>query len=278
MMALLGFAGLFERAMSSWPIGAVQDRTVAYLDRSETRAVEAFAAARTINAGISLLKSADLSAVVVQVAPLEVLEPIDDLAKQFSDVMAVSIVAILVERLILQVSQAWALGFVLPTGCALLAAAIAIARWPALGLRLAALGRSLVLLAIFARFVVLAAGWVGDGVTERFLARDLDTAIATLNASGGKFDQMTAKAVPSRAATPSSTPSFLDQAESAVSSTISSIPDRTALAALVTGLPEQFVRAIEIFLVQTIFTPFLVALFLYGALRGVVRPARLGRP
>lgn len=281
VLALFGYSGLLELGLSIGPIGFAQDRAVAYLDASESRAVEAFAAARTINAAVSVLKSADLGAVVVQVAPLEVLEPVDDLAKQFSDVMAVSIVAILIQRLMLLVAQAWALDFVLPAGCLLLAASFGAVRWPGLGLRLAAFGRSLVLLALFARFVVPAACWVGDGITERFLAKDLDTAIATMRASGGKLDQITAKADPTEAApsAPDSapSPSLLDRAKSMVNSTISWLPDRATLTALVTGLPDQFVRAIEIFLVQTILTPFLVAFFLYGALRGLIRPARVGR-
>jgi hypothetical protein len=38
-------------------------------------------------------------------------------------------------------------------------------------------------------------------------------------------------------------------------------------------VPDRIVRAIEIFLVQTLLTPLIVALALYGALRAVMRPA-----
>lgn len=251
IVAILGYSGLIELAVTQGPLAAMQDRVAGYLDRSETKAVEAFAAARTINAAVSVLKSTDLSAVVVQVAPMEVLEPVDDLAKQFSDVMAVSIGAILVQRLILLMSQAWALNFVLPIGCVVLAASVVASwRFATLGLRLAALGRSVVLLALFARFVVLAAGWAGDGITERFLAGDLNKAIATMNAAGGN----------------------LDKGQALANSASSWMPDRNAIAAMVIGLPDQIVRAIEIFLVQTMITPCLVALFLYGVLRHVIRP------
>lgn len=126
-VAILGYCGLLDLAVSRGPIGQVQSQVVAYLDRSERQAVEAFAAARTINAAVSVLKSADLSAVVAQVAPMEVLEPVDDLAKQFSDVMVVSIVAILLERLVLSVSQAWALTYGVPLGCAMIALSLALA-------------------------------------------------------------------------------------------------------------------------------------------------------
>jgi hypothetical protein len=251
LIAILGCSGLLELAVTQGPFAVVEDRVAGYLDRSETKAVEAFAAARTINAAVSVLKSTDLSAVVVQVAPMEVLEPVDDLAKQFSDVMAVSIAAILLQRLILMVSQAWALTIILPAGCALLAASVvASRRFATFSRRLAALGRSVVLLALFARFVVLAAGWAGDSITERFLAGDLNKAIATMNATGGN----------------------LDKGQALAGSAQSWVPDRSAIAAMVTGLPDQIVHAIEIFLVQTMITPCLVALFLYGVLRNLLRP------
>jgi hypothetical protein len=42
---------------------------------------------------------------------------------------------------------------------------------------------------------------------------------------------------------------------------------------MVAGLPDQIVKAIAIFLVQTILTPLLAALFLYAVLRKLLRPA-----
>ena len=93
LLALIGFSGGLETGATWGPFGGTQDDVTGYLNSSERKAVEAFAVARTINAAVSFLKSADLSAVVAQVAPLEVLEPVDDLAKQFSDVMVVSIVS-----------------------------------------------------------------------------------------------------------------------------------------------------------------------------------------
>jgi hypothetical protein len=122
-------------------LGAVEQNVTAYLDRSETTAVEAFAVARAINAAVSLLKSADLSAVVAQIAPLQVLEPVDDLAKQFSDVMVVSIVAIQIQRLLLLVSRAWACAVVLPVGCVVLAASVFLPRRVHWRTRLVRLGR-----------------------------------------------------------------------------------------------------------------------------------------
>jgi hypothetical protein len=62
--------------------------------------------------------------------------------------------------------------------------------------RLAALGRGVILVALFARCVVLVAGWVGDGVTQQFLAADLERSMDVVSGAGGRLGQITAKAAP----------------------------------------------------------------------------------
>ena len=262
LAGILGLTGMLELAASRGPLGQFQDRTIVYLDKAERKAAEAFAAGRAINAAASILKSAEVSPIVVKIAPMEVLEPVDDLAKQFSDIMAISIGALLLQRLVLAVSQAWALAILLPAGCVLLLAGLHTGSWPGLGLRLSTLGRSVILLALFARFVIPIAGWIGDEVTQHFLATDLDAAVSTMNASHGNFaaaDQPATEAAPS----------WWD-----------SIPDRATIVSVTKALqsvPDQIVKAIEIFLVQTILTPLTIGLLFYSALRSLVRPLRPDR-
>jgi hypothetical protein len=300
VLACLGFAGVLEKLATWGPFGNMQGNVVAYLDTSEKKAVEAFAVARAINASVSLLKSADLSAVVAQVAPMEVLEPVDDLAKQFSDVMVVSIVSILVQRLILAISQAWALSVVFPVGCLLMALSLGSDRLRIASRHVAAIGRTFVMLALFGRFAVVAASLVGANITDHFLSNDLNASMTVMHASGGNLDQVTAKVSP---VTPSqsagaaaaaghadSAPTAFEQIRRAVKSTADSteavfdkgaalvgaattwVPDKATIDALVVGLPDHIVKAIEIFLVQTLFMPLAVAFFLYSLLRGVMRP------
>jgi hypothetical protein len=287
LIAALGLSGVLEFGTTHGPLGSAGRAADAYLAQAETKAVEAFAVARTINAAVSFLKSADLSAVFAQVAPLQVLEPLDDLAKQFSDVMVISIVAIQLQRLFLRVSQAWALGIVLPAGCVLIAASLAAARVPALRLRLSALGRTLVVIALCARFVVVAAAMVGDGLTTEFLAGDLNATMERIDASGGHLDRLTLTAgTPSAGAAPqtqSAPPSLMDRladdarkavgnGASLVSGVHSWIPDRASINAFVVDLPGQIVRAISIFLLQTILTPLCVSLLLFALLRSTLQP------
>jgi hypothetical protein len=301
VLACLGFAGVLEKLAGWGPFGNMQGAVVAYLDTSEKKAVEAFAIARAINASVSLLKSADLSAVVAQVAPMEVLEPVDDLAKQFSDVMVVSIVSILVQRLILAISQAWALNIVFPLGCLLLTLSLGSDRFRAANRHMAAIGRTVIMLALFGRFAVVAASLVGANITAHFLSNDLNASMSVMHASGGSLDQVTAKVSPvtrsqsAGAIAPagqahSAPPTAFEQIKRAVKSTADNteavfdkgaalvgaattwVPDKATIEALVVGLPDHIVKAIEIFLVQTLLMPLAVAFFLYSLLRGLIRP------
>jgi len=265
LAGILGLTGMLEFAASRGPLGPFQDRTIAYLDTAQRKATEAFAAGRAINAAASILKSTEVSPIVVKIAPMEVLEPVDDLAKQFSDIMAVSIGALLLQRLVLAVSQAWALAILLPAGCILLLAGLHSGRWPGVGLRLSALGRLVILVALFARFVIPIAAWVGDELTQRFLAQDLDVAVSTMNASHGNL----ASTDPKDQSAAEAAPSWWD-----------AIPDRAEIATVTKALqsvPDQIVKAIEIFLVQTILTPLTIGLLFYSALRSLVRPLRPDR-
>jgi hypothetical protein len=298
LFAVLGVSGVLEWSATHGPLGTVEQKVSAYLDRSETTAVEAFAVARAINAAVSLLKSADLSAVVAQIAPLQVLEPVDDLAKQFSDVMVVSIVAIQMQRLLLLISRAWAFAILLPIGCMLVAVAVALPRRVMWRIRLARLGRLVIVAAVFARCIVLMAGLVGSGLTDRFLAGDLHDTMNVLRASGSHLTEITATATPPAAQAPAqaesaaqgvlakmedrvahalqsakdSTQNVVGHGESLLKAAGGWVPDSAAVSAFVAHVPDQIVRAIEIFLVQTMLTPLIVTLAFYAALRAVMRP------
>jgi hypothetical protein len=304
VLACLGFAGVLEKLATWGPFGNMQGNVVAYLDTSEKKAVEAFAVARAINASVSLLKSADLSAVVAQVAPMEVLEPVDDLAKQFSDVMVVSIVSILVQRLILAVSQAWALNWVFPAGCLLLALSLGSYRFRTASQHMATIARTVIMLALFGRFAVVAASLVGANITDHFLSNDLNASMTVMHASGGNLDQASAKVAPvarlqsagataPAGATNGAPATALEQIKQAVKSTADStqavfnkgaalvnaatmwVPDKATIDALVVGLPDHIVKAIEIFLVQTLLMPLAVTFLLYSLLHGLIRPVPL---
>ena len=156
------------------------------------------------------------------------------------------------------------------------------------------------MLALFGWFSVVAAGLVGTSLTNRFLAPDLNASMTVMHDSGGNLDQFTAKVVPlttapalGSAAGPvrnvGASPTMLDQFKTALRSTANTtqavfdkgealvkaasvlLPDRATIEARVVGLPGHIVRAMEIFVVQTLLTPLAVAYFFYILLRSVIR-------
>lgn len=259
------------------PVSTVEAGAVAYLDASKTKAIEAFAAGRLLNGGISFLKSVELTPFGVGAAPLQALEPIDDLAKQFSDVMLVSIAAILVQKLLLSIGTAVGLTILLPLGCALWLLADLGGDHP-VAERVARLARGIVVLALFSRLVIPVAAWTDEALTREFLAPDLDRAVGAMQIAGDKIAQhedTTASATPAEAAgrigsTWQSLVGSIDSLKSSTEKVTSAIPDVGAISKDLSDMPNQIVTAIEIFVVETILAPLSVAFLFYAGLRKIV--------
>jgi hypothetical protein len=250
---------------------------IAYLDASKTKAIEAFAAGRLLNGGISFLKSVELTPFGVGAAPLQALEPIDDLAKQFSDVMLVSIAAILVQKLLLSLGTAVGLTILLPLGCALWLLADLGGEHP-FAVRIARLGRGIVVLALFSRLVIPVAAWADEALSRHFLAPDLDRAVGAMQIAGNKIAEREAPAAGATqtesagkiGSTWQSLVSGIDSLKSSTEKMASAIPDVGAISTDLADMPNEIVTAIEIFVVQTILAPLSVAALLYVTLRHVV--------
>jgi hypothetical protein len=78
-----------------------------YLDRSLKRALGTFALARGLNGVISVAQKVQISlspaGMGMNVAPAEVLDPIDDLVEQFSEIMLVSSSALIAQKILLAI-------------------------------------------------------------------------------------------------------------------------------------------------------------------------------
>lgn len=86
------------------------------VDAGLKRALATYAAARTLNAVISTVRSVSVSVGVgvgASVNPGAVLEPIDDLVEQFSGLVLAATLSFAAQRLLLEVGAAWPLGLLL---------------------------------------------------------------------------------------------------------------------------------------------------------------------
>jgi len=162
------------------------------LEAGLQRALIAFGLARTLNGVISVVQGPEVAVqpagIDVNLAPGEILDPVNDLVERFSWVMLVASTALGVERLLLEV-LAWP-GVTLAIG--LLFGLLAAAQWLRSGW-LAQKRGWLLRLALFVlvlRFLVPALAYVGEAVHERFVAPRFDEAVAELEDVSGQIDQL----------------------------------------------------------------------------------------
>ena len=96
--------------LTSW-LGALDRRTEEYIDGALTKALATYASIRVINGSLSLLMSGETTANVsllgtggsVAIEPARVVEPLDDLAEEFSDVAKFASISLVAQKVLLEI-------------------------------------------------------------------------------------------------------------------------------------------------------------------------------
>lgn len=96
---IIGLIALF--VAMAWS-DQIDRRSRHYVDSAVVQALGAFATARTLNAVITVAKSVQVGA-VVNVQPLEVLDPLHDLVEQYSSIMKLAIGSLITQKLFLEI-------------------------------------------------------------------------------------------------------------------------------------------------------------------------------
>lgn len=232
------------------------------------RALVAFAAARTLNAVLSALQEASVSLQVgagVAVKPGAVLEPLDDVVEQFSNLMFVATASFAVQRLMIELLSAWPV-------C--LALSLLLVGWAALAWRgrgLPAWLPRLALALLILRLAVPGLALVGEAVHHTVLARPYQEHAARLQA----LEPAEARRQPGQDARPAPegapAEGLLDRLRGLVSQGGDIARQVEALRSRAQDIVENLVRLGAVFVVQTIVLPLLYAGFLvwlYRALSG----------
>lgn len=142
------------------------------VDEAFDRALVAFALARVTNAAISFLQDTEVEitplGVGVTLAVGEVLDPVNDLVERFSWVMLVSLTALGIQKVLLEVGPWLSVEVILAASLALLAAGL----WwpPRWRYDPAWLGRRLLILALVVRFCVPLAAFLNQQTYQIFLS------------------------------------------------------------------------------------------------------------
>jgi hypothetical protein len=89
----------------SW-VGVIDDKTEEYVDGAFIQAVGAYAGARALNAGISLLQSGEIGGGIVvemSIHPFESLDPINDMVEDYATVMKYAIGSLVIQELLVEI-------------------------------------------------------------------------------------------------------------------------------------------------------------------------------
>jgi hypothetical protein len=247
-------------------LGPMESAANAQVDAGLKRALVSFASARALNAVISLAQGTELVfqplGVGVSVSAGQVLDPVNDLVEQFSNLMLAASVAFGVQKVLLMIGAHWLISGLL--------AAVAVA-WSVLLLRQRArpawLTRCLVVLLV-ARFAVPVVTLGSEAVFQQFLARDYMASQQALQVTAMQAEQVR----PAEAGAGESR-GLLDRFKDWTEAQNTAIRSRfEGLKQSVERATEHMVRLIVIFLLQTVVVPGFLTWALYLAARRAMQP------
>jgi hypothetical protein len=236
------------------------------IDAGLKRALVSFATARALNAIISVAQGTEIAVepagVGVKLAPGQALRPINDLVSQFADLMLAASVAFGVMKVLIGIGSHWFVSLLLSAS----ALGWAWFRWrgrepPSW------LARALFVM-LLVRFAVPLITVGNDALFQRFLSSDYH---ASQNAIGGSASQLATLTPP--VGEPKTGVGIRERIKEWWSQNIDAIGSRLdKLKKIASQLPEDIVRLIVVFLMQTLVVPLLLLWVLYRAGRAMLVP------
>ncbi len=238
------------------------------IDKGFHRALTAFALAKSFNMIISVFQSVQIGALGFSMTIGEILDPINDLVEQFSNIMLFASVAFGIQKILVAVGG----HFLVKISLTLAAIAVGlltfakkdVPRWI----------KSVLIIFVLARLAIPAATLGSSAAYSIFLEDADQTSLASLNSSTNQIEllvtanQLSGSAASSHAAPPPSNDGWLSKAKSAATSIATLNPNDAILRAheeftlrkeKVVQLSEKMTKDITtqivVFLLQTLFFP-----------------------
>ena len=235
----------------------------AQVDAGLKRALISFATARALHGVLSVVQGTQFSAqplgVGVTLTPGQLLAPVNDLVRHFSDLMLAASVAFGVQKAVIAIGSYWPISAVLTV--------VALA-WGWVYFRQQRvqpwLSKVLVVL-LMARFAIPVVIIGTDAIWQKFLAADYVATQIAIDSASGQAQRLGPPAVTGTEST-----SFLDKARqwmSGVTEVKARFEDIKLAAERVT---EQIIRLMVIFLLQTLILPVLLLWGLYAFVKGLI--------
>lgn len=238
----------------------------AQVDAGLKRALVSFASARALHGVLSVVQGTGFSAqpfgVGVSLTPGQLLAPVNDLVKHFSDLMLAASVAFGVQKAIILMGGYWMISLLLSVTA--LAWGFAYATRARRGGVPLWLSRALVV-CLMVRFAIPLAVLGTDVLWHKFLAEDYAVTQQAIEGAAGQ----TAKLGPAAAATTDAT-GLLDKIRDWVGKTTDFKARFEDIKNAAERVTEQIVRLMVIFILQTLLIPLLLLWAFYGLLRSLL--------
>lgn len=252
--------------LCSW-LAPLDAPAIKQVDAGLKRALVSFAAARTLNALISVAQGTEISAqplgVGVTLTPGQVLDPLNDLIEQFSALMLAASIAFGIQKVLITIGGYWLISLVLT---------VAALGWTWLYYRRqqapAWLSKLLVIL-LMLRFAVPVVTIGTDLLSQKFLLAEYEANQLLIETSSGQA----AKQNPPAPATAESQ-GIVDTVKGWLSQTGDLKQRFDNLKGSVEREIEHILKIIVIFLLQTTVIPFLLLWALYGITRSAIELPR----
>jgi hypothetical protein len=270
-VVLLAGAALLGLALS----GAADRAGAANVEAGLQRALVAFGLARALNGVISVIQGTEVAiqpaGVGINLAPGQILDPVNDLVERFSWVMLASTTSFGVQHLLLDI-LAWP-GVSAALGLLLLLLALAL--WQQRGWLAVRRGwlLRLTLFVAMLRFLIPLLALLGEGIHHAFIEPRYAAAVAGLEQAS---DQLGELAEGDRGANPAEE-SLLDRLQRLYSETGAALDVQQRLAdikVLAARTTEQTIQLISIFVFQTILLPLAFLWLLRAGYRMLLRAGR----
>ena len=171
VLAVSCFMSLPEVILRPLGLSYLDNKAEEYYNSTMKNALVAYAVARTINAGVSVIQDTEIelspAGVGVSLALGELLDPLNDIIEKFSWVMLVSLTSLAIQRVILEIGQFFGLGLFLACGLTVMAASYLLP--PKFALILRSISLRLIIVSIALRLVIPLVGYAGVEVFDTFL-------------------------------------------------------------------------------------------------------------
>jgi ABC-type multidrug transport system fused ATPase/permease subunit len=245
--------------LCSW-LAPLDAPAIKQVDAGLKRALVSFAAARTLNGLISVVQGTEISAqplgVGVTLAPGQLLDPINDLVEQFSNLMLAASVAFGVQKVLIGVAGYWLISLLLT------AAALG---WTWLYFRRqqapAWLAKVLVIL-LMLRFAVPVVTIGTDLLSQKFLDADYAASQQIIDTASGQASKLNPP-VPTTA----ENPGLMETMKGWLAQTGDLKARFENLKQAVEQAVEHMIKIMVIFVLQTMVIPFALLWALYGVAR-----------